>query len=309
MKNGFFCLENNGITTVYGLELINKDLKEYLKSVNEKYRTMHTFEANETMYGGRFDPSMYDRPGVVVVDHKILSTSSENYPPELLMYKPIGGPVNCVVEITQEFTSQIYKTIMNTFFDYRYGTSRMINLTNIIKLYNKINDLPNSFIYDRTLEKKDTNEMFTSELSYKNRLKEKEQEFNNPIELSDKDCKMQNDEITAIIETIFNSFSFNALGTIPNEEPDFEIMRRFGKRNSTIMSTPFASTLTNKLQTIPNNSNGNVIIADLAFDLEDEFDLDGKKEDRRIKKEIRAWEEQSAAHDFIRKAFSKKKDN
>lgn len=154
-----------------------------------------------------------------------------------------------LVNVSLLYPSQIEKVVRNTFCrKNKYLMYQALNLTDLIKIANKICGICNDFDYDATLDGKiDTvnNPYHIPYLKY--------QAANKEIWLNDKEGRITSNQFTNIIELICSHISIRYLGGVNIEyEDDIETekLKRFAIRNKKILTMPEFSPLVNMITSV-----------------------------------------------------------
>lgn len=154
-----------------------------------------------------------------------------------------------LVNVSLLYPSQIEAVVRNTFGrDNKYLMYQALNLTDLIKVANKICGIRNDFDYDATLDGKIDAVSNPSYLPYL-----KYQAANKEIWLNDNEGRISSDQFTNIIEVICSHISIRYLGGVNikyEDDIETEKLKRFAIRNSKIWNMPEFRPLVNMIASV-----------------------------------------------------------
>ena len=178
-----------------------------------------------------------------VIDTKIMHIDKRNCGISLAPTNPRFG----VIELTITYPSQVSKIIKNTFnTDYYSEQYKVIDFTDMIKVVNAIDNIPNDFKYDSVVDKR---------LKYMNTgfnyNKKDAPDINKDIFLNEKEKGMALNDYYNVITKLADNMRFKLVATYSlNEEYNEEIenMKRYAVRNSKLIEMPIFNSLLKKLR-------------------------------------------------------------
>jgi hypothetical protein len=331
VKNKILSIKNGSTINVYSLNCNNSRLNEYLNKINEKYRLVINDKITTTLYGGKPQGfGIYDyKPNTKVINYHVnhidtsVGVDRSLYEPiggdginmldfltpaEQSLLIPIGGPQDGELSVEVEYTSNVYLILKEMIDEKPFSKGKnLIDFTKLIKLYNGLNNIPNNFIYDGTIDmvkgdgtSKNPNRKFFDVESYHTYLQALKENLNkDSITINENEKNMTNECLHEIIKTIIDLIDIKLLGTIVISENNVninqEILKRFGYRNEGITNIDSFIPLLSKLQIAPIDDNST--LSDMRFD----YDLDAINANNTIMGEIEDHQEQSSVLRMISK--------
>lgn len=166
-----------------------------------------------------------------------------------------SNPCFGVIELTITYPSQISRIVKNTFNTEYYNEQyKIIDFTDMIKIVNAIDKVPNNFTYDSVVDKKLKYMNTSFNYNHKNAT-----DVNKKIYLNPKEKDMSLDDYYDIISALADNMRFKLVATYSmdntyNEE--IENMKRYAYRNSKLIEMPIFNPILKKLQ-VPVNENEN----------------------------------------------------
>ena len=157
-----------------------------------------------------------------------------------------SNPCFGVIELTITYQSQISKILKNTFkADYCNEQYKPVDFTDMIRVVNSIDDIPNTFTYDAIVDKRFRymNTSFSSNPSTN--------DVNENLFLNEKEKGMSLDDYYDIISTIADNTTFKLVATYDLEKTyneEIENMKRYAVRNSKLIEMPIFNSILKKLQ-------------------------------------------------------------
>lgn len=247
MKKILGMVDNNSVAHFFLVELNGMD--DVYSVVDESFsykvdRTISCEVLNRKLYSlGKYQDDILHnraqvlRASIVKVDRK---QKKDNFIDEVDPDIRMG-----LVNVSLLYPSQISKIIKNTFYeDGTYGEYKLIDLTDLAKLANKISKMRNTFSYDGTIDEKVDK---FSNTDYYNYLKEKT--ANRSIWINNKERQLTSNRVADIFQCISECLDIKYLGSssIDNySNLEIEKMNRFALRNSDALKVPELSALFNK---------------------------------------------------------------
>lgn len=184
-----------------------------------------------------------------VIKTKIMHIDKRNCGISLAPSNPCFG----VIELTITYPSQISRIVKNTFNTDYYGEQyKILDFTNMMKIVNAIDKIPNDFTYDSVVDKKLRYMNTSFNYDSKNALDVNKELFLNP-----KEKNISLDDYYGIITTLADNMKFKLVATYSlnntyNEE--IENMKRYALRNSKLIEMPIFNPILKKLQVPVNES-------------------------------------------------------
>ncbi len=178
-----------------------------------------------------------------VIDTNIMHIDRRNFGIPINNSNPCFG----VIEIVIKYPSQISRIIKNTFnTDYYDEQYKIIDFTDMIKVVNAIDNIPNSFKYDSIVDKR----LRYMNTTFRYNLKDAKN-INKEVFLNKKEKEMSLHEYYNIISKLSNNMKFKLVATydlnkVYNEQ--IENMKRYAIRNSKLIEMPIFNSIIRKLQ-------------------------------------------------------------
>lgn len=157
-----------------------------------------------------------------------------------------SNPCFGVIELTITYPSQISRIVKNTFkSDYFSEQYKPIDFTDMIKVVNSIDEIPNSFISDSVVDKRFRymNTNFNNDLDIN--------DVNKTLFLNEKEKGMSLDDYYDVISNIADNTTFKLVATYDlekNYNQEIENMKRYAIRNSKLIEMPIFNPILKKLQ-------------------------------------------------------------
>lgn len=175
-----------------------------------------------------------------VIDTNVMHIDKKNFG---LSVENFINPCFGVIELVIKYPSQISRVINRTFKN-DYG--KMIDFTDMMKIVNSIDNVPNTFDYDSVVDKrlKYMNTSFSSNVNEMTNI-------NKQLYLNEKEKQISLDKYYNIIMILAENINFKLVDTYSlSEKYDEEIenMKRFAIRNSKLFEMPIFNSIIKKLQ-------------------------------------------------------------
>lgn len=190
----------------------------------------------------------------------------------------VGGPVTREYEIEARYNSTIAQSIKDTFSDYPRQNISIINLTEIIRIYNLLNGIKNNFSYDETLvdiKRLKEQIVFTDFDNYLYYQKKEIEKLNEEKYLPTKE-HISNKDYNNVINLLINNSIVKEikLDKIQYNSNAFNIMVKFASRNESLLTQNLnLDNLVVGEETITNKELNEIC---------NTYDLDGKKTKEKI---------------------------
>lgn len=243
----------------YFYEMDNsKEIDEIIKYVNDTYKiekkdiVLCDFYDNKVHNYGKYQDDI-NNGNASVVDVRIMHIDKRTTGLSRINTNPCFG----VIELNIVYQSQISKIIKNTFGTEYYSEQyKPIDFTEMMKVVNSIDNIPNTFTYDSVVDKR----LRYMNLGFKCNLDEI-LDINKKQYLNEKEKGMSLDEYYEIISSIADNTKFRLVATYDlnkqyNEE--IENMKRYALRNSKLIEMPIFNPILRKLQ-VPLNTDKDFI--------------------------------------------------
>ena len=241
-----FGISDNKYAYFYELEIDN--LKEIVSEINNRFFiqkkdiVLCDFYNQEVHNYGRYQKDI-NNGYANVMDTKIMHIDKKNCGISLLPSNPCFG----IIELTITYPSQISKIIKNTFStDYYSEQYKIIDFTDMIKVVNAIDNIPNDFKYDSIVDKR--LKYINTGFNYNNK---DATDINKNIFLNEKEKSMALNDYYSIITKLTDNMKFRLVATYDLKEvynEEIENMKRYAIRNSKLIEMPIFNSLLKKLR-------------------------------------------------------------
>lgn len=157
-----------------------------------------------------------------------------------------------VIELTISYRSQISRVIKNTFSkDYCSEQYKALDFTDMIKIVNSIDGIPNTFTYDSVVDKRF--KYMNTSFSYTKNARD----VNEKLFLNEKEKDISLDEYYEIISKVVDNTKFKLVATYALEKTyneEIENMKRYAIRNSKLIEMPIFNPILKKIE-VPISTN------------------------------------------------------
>lgn len=241
-----FGISDNKYAYFYELEIDNLD--DIVSELDERFFmqkkdvVLCDFYNHEVHNCGRYQKDI-NNGYANVIDTKIMHIDKRNCGASLVPTNPRFG----VIELTITYPSQVSKIIKNTFNTKYYSEQyKIIDFTDMIKVVNAIDSIPNDFKYDSVVDKR----LKYMNIGFSYNVKDATN-INKDIFLNEKEKGMALNDYYSIITRLADNMKFKLVATYSlNEEYNEEIenMKRYAVRNSKLIEMPIFNSILKKLR-------------------------------------------------------------